>query len=241
VRIYGRLHELRPGYFYLIPAFVAHEDILRGTFTHQYLHFRLDDSYLLRIIDEYEPTFEIPGTPLLRDIFDRIAELCRGFELETDLPQAYEKKSSYIYWSQRYDNMSLPSKIEIGGYIRILLSSFISHSKKRQPVKNPRVAQGRLFMDRYFSEPIIIEEVAGHVGMRAESFIRAFRQEYNRTPHAYLMEKRINRAKNLLLLSSKSVKEVAGACGFKDSSYFCLMFKKYVSLSPGEFRRGGGI
>lgn len=236
VRIYDRLHDLRPGYFYMIPAFVAHEDILKGTFLHRYLHFRLDDAYLSDMLDGYDLAFEIPASPLLTGIFDRISVLCEGFELETPLPQVYENKSSYLFWSQRYDNLSLAERMELGGYIKVLLSMFMQCSVMRKPASNPRVNKGKVFIDKKFGEPITIEDVACHVGMRPESFIRAFRHEYNRTPYSYLMEKRINRAKNLLLLSTKSIKEITHDCGFRDQSHFCMVFKKATSTTPGRFR-----
>lgn len=241
VRIHGMINDLRPGYFYMIPAFAAHEDILRGSFRHQYLHFRLDDPLLSGLLDEYELIFEIPETKVLTDTFHRISELCAGFELESALPQEYERKTSYIYWTKRYESLGISERLELGGCIRVVLAEFIRKSKMRRRVRNPRVAQGRLFMDRHFCDPVIIEDVVTHVGMRPESFTRAFRKEYNRTPYAYLLEKRLNKAKNLLLLTAMSVKEVAMACGFRDVSYFCMVFKKNTSASPGEFRRGGGL
>lgn len=236
MRIYDRIHDLRPGYFYMIPAFVSHEDILNGAFLHRYLHFRLDDTNLSDIIDGYDMAFEIPASPLLIEIFDRISILCEGFELETPLPQAYENKSSYLFWSQRYDYLPPAIRMELGGHIRVLLSVFLQYSVRHKPVSNPRVSKGRAFMDNRFGEPITIEDVARHVEMRSESFIRAFRQEYNRTPYSYLLEKRINRAKNLLFLSTKSIKEISHDCGFNDPSHFCMVFKKATSTTPGRFR-----
>lgn len=236
VRIYDRIHDLRPGCFYMIPAFVAHEDILKGSFLHRYLHFRLDDTYLADMMDGYDLAFEIPASPFLIEIFDRISILCEGFELETPLPQAYENKSSYLFWSKRYDHLPIAVRMELGGYIKVLLSVFLQYSVMHQPALNPRVSKGRAFMDNRFGEPITIEDVARHVKMRPESFIRAFRQEYNRTPYSYLMEKRINRAKNLLLLSTKSIKEITHDCGFNDPSHFCMVFKRATSVTPGRFR-----
>ncbi len=241
VRIYGGLKVLHPGNFYLIPAFVAHEDILRGSFTHRYLHFRLDDDYMSEMMDGYNLAFEIPTSRLLTEVFDRISELCRGFELETALPQAYENKSSYLYWSQRYDSLPSAVKMELGGCVKILLSRFLQYSKARKSVSNLRAGKGRGYIDKKYVEPITIEDVARHVEMRPESFIRAFRKEFNRTPLSYLTEKRVNRAKNLLLLSNKSVKEITHDCGFRDPSHFCMVFRKATWLSPGEFRRGEGV
>lgn len=239
MNIYGKRHRLSSGHLYLIPAFVPHEDILEGEFRHFYLHFRLDDPYLNRITDKFDLAFEIPSTPLLKDIFGRFAELLPGFELHSSFPQVYEREKSYIAWTTRYENLPTAERMETEGYVRVLLSSFIRQSHRRPAVKNPRVARGRWFIDTNFGNPISIDSVASEVGMRTESFIRAFKQEFHQTPNSYLSEKRINKAKDLLLLTSLTIKEISAACGFRDPSYFCQAFKRNTSASPGEFRRGG--
>lgn len=241
MNIYGERRLLSPGHLYLIPAFVPHEDILDGEFRHFYLHFRLDDPYLNRITGKFDLAFEIPATPLLKDIFGRLAELLPGFELHTAFPQVYEREKSYITWTTRYENLPPSERIEAEGLVRVLLSSFIRESHRRPTVKNPRVAKGREFIDNNFKYPISIDSVASEVGMRTESFIRAFKLEFHQTPNSYLSEKRINKAKDLLLLTSLTIKEISAACGFRDPSYFCQAFKRNTSASPGEFRRGGVI
>lgn len=238
VFIYGNGHRIKSGYLYMIPAFVAHEDRLSGVFEHEYIHFRLDDPLVSSLFDGRRIAFEIPLTPCADIAFTRIGELCRGFELETPVPQKYEKKSSYMYWSQRYESLSIESRIEIGGCIRILLSDFMRHSVPSDSCDNPRVVRGKVYMDNNFSNPIIIEDVAREAGMKPESFTRAFRKFFGRTPLSYLNERRINSAKNLLLLSSLSVKEISAKCGFGDVSYFCQAFRKNTSMTPGQFRKG---
>ena len=44
---------------------------------------------------------------------------------------------------------------------------------------------------------------------------------------------------HLLQVSQLSVKEIAGACGFADCSYFCRIFREALGMSPGSFRRSG--
>ena len=46
-------------------------------------------------------------------------------------------------------------------------------------------------------------------------------------------------AVRLLQTTTASVKEIAAQCGFDDVSYFCKVFRKVHSLTPGEYRSGG--
>jgi AraC-like DNA-binding protein len=49
----------------------------------------------------------------------------------------------------------------------------------------------------------------------------------------------MTKAVRLLSSSAMSVKEIAAACGYSDSNYFCRIFKKNTGTSPGQFRRSG--
>ena len=55
-------------------------------------------------------------------------------------------------------------------------------------------------------------------------------------PHTYLIQKRLNTAKELLLDDSLSIQEIAARTGYPDSFSFSKQFKKYTSLTPREFR-----
>ncbi|HPU62820.1 MAG TPA: helix-turn-helix transcriptional regulator, partial [Mobilitalea sp.] len=52
----------------------------------------------------------------------------------------------------------------------------------------------------------------------------------------YINEYRIERAKELLLTSDKSISDIAEAVGFDNFSYFSTLFKKVTGLSPKEFK-----
>ena len=56
------------------------------------------------------------------------------------------------------------------------------------------------------------------------------------SPHQYLLELRLARARNLLEETSLSVKEVAQNAGFEDEHYFCRFFKQKTGRTPGQWR-----
>ncbi len=66
---------------------------------------------------------------------------------------------------------------------------------------------------------------------------RLFRRRTGMSPHEYLMQLRLKKAAALLLGSELAVSEVADACGFSDSNYFCRRFRRYAKMPPLEFRR----
>lgn len=67
-----------------------------------------------------------------------------------------------------------------------------------------------------------------------QSFVKAL----GITPQQYLMEKRLNLAKQILCTKNSNgltIKDIAGCCGFSDSLYFSRVFKNHVGLSPKEY------
>jgi Helix-turn-helix domain len=66
---------------------------------------------------------------------------------------------------------------------------------------------------------------------------RAFRQSIGLPPHQWLLQRRVDKAKQLLRDSRSPLAEVAADCGFADQSHFTRVFTRAVGISPGQWRR----
>lgn len=84
---------------------------------------------------------------------------------------------------------------------------------------------------------ISIEQIANACNLSRSYFIRAFRETTDRTPHQWLLEHRIDRARELLKRSDSPLSEIAIACGFSDQSHFTRTFSQIVGTPPGTWRR----
>ena len=82
-----------------------------------------------------------------------------------------------------------------------------------------------------------VAELARMCYMSEVSFRKKFRQYAGTTPSAYILKKKLQRAKRLLRSGIYSVAETAEAVGFDDPSYFSKVFKKHIGLLPGEYMR----
>jgi len=67
-----------------------------------------------------------------------------------------------------------------------------------------------------------------------------FRRHLRTTPAAYVLQRRIEYAKELLREGRLNVEEVAASCAFHDSSYFAAVFKRVTGTTPGSWRPGRG-
>jgi AraC-like DNA-binding protein len=84
---------------------------------------------------------------------------------------------------------------------------------------------------------VSIEAIANACNLSRSYFIRAFRETTDRTPHQWQLERRIERARDLLRHSDASLAEIATACGFADQSHFTRTFSQLVGVPPGAWRR----
>jgi AraC-like DNA-binding protein len=84
---------------------------------------------------------------------------------------------------------------------------------------------------------VSLSDLASACGLSAGHFSRAFKQTTGLPPHRWLMEQRLKRAKALLLDPSRTLSDVAAACGFADQSHFTRVFSGRVGATPGAWKR----
>jgi len=78
--------------------------------------------------------------------------------------------------------------------------------------------------------------MAKYCNLSKTYFIRKFQKKYGYSPLVYFNRLKIESACQLLLVSKRSVKEIAFALGFNDPLYFSRLFQKVMGTSPSEYR-----
>ena len=96
--------------------------------------------------------------------------------------------------------------------------------------------RARDLMDREYARPLDVSALARAALMSPAHFSRQFRAAYGETPHAYLMTRRIERAKALLRLGELSVTDVCVAVGFSSLGSFSARFTELTGESPTAYR-----
>lgn len=82
-----------------------------------------------------------------------------------------------------------------------------------------------------------LRQVAEICDLSLSHFARAFKQTFRKPPYQWLLERRIDKARDLLLNSRLPLADIAFQCGFTDQSGFNRSFKKICGATPGEWRR----
>ena len=80
-------------------------------------------------------------------------------------------------------------------------------------------------------------DLAGVVRLSTSYFFRAFRQTFGESPRAYIMQRRIRRAQELMLTSRLPLSQVALECGLCDQAHLCRVFRRIVGINPNAWRR----
>lgn len=84
---------------------------------------------------------------------------------------------------------------------------------------------------------ISLKSLADECRLSVSHFAKAFRESVGETPHQWLMQRRIDRSKDLLNEGRLPLAEIATVCGFADQSHFTRAFAQRVGVSPGAWRR----
>ena len=93
------------------------------------------------------------------------------------------------------------------------------------------------FADDYMSAPYAAERLK----MSEKRVYETVRNLTGLSFSEYLLSLRMNHAAMLLRTTDDSIGEVAAQCGYQVESTFYRLFKKYYTVSPGQFRRNGGV
>ena len=121
------------------------------------------------------------------------------------------------------------------------LAAAIAHAG-RQPIRGglpPRTMRRVLeYIETHLAENISIESLAAVAGLSMFHFARTFKQSAGQTPHGYVVQCRVRRAKGMLASTDLSLSEIAVAAGFSDQSHCARRFREHVGVSPRDYRWG---
>ena len=92
-------------------------------------------------------------------------------------------------------------------------------------------------MSTHLGREISLAFVASECRLSVSHFARSFKQCTGKPPHRWLLENRVDRAKELLIDAELPLAEIALECGFSDQSHFTRVFSRTVGTSPGTWQR----
>jgi AraC-like DNA-binding protein len=99
-----------------------------------------------------------------------------------------------------------------------------------------RLLRARAFMDECYDLPLDLEQISSQASFSRYHFLRLFRTAFDQTPHQYLIQRRMSRAKMLLAAGDLSITEICFAVGFQSLGSFSALFHRCAGYPPTEYR-----
>ncbi len=112
--------------------------------------------------------------------------------------------------------------------------SLIQHKGGLAPRQIRRVLE---YIEAHLTGELGLVELAALVELSPHYFGEAFRISTGRSPHRYVMERRVERARDLLWDEDRPIRDIAYAAGFSSQSHFTANFRRVTGVTPGRFRR----
>ena len=132
-------------------------------------------------------------------------------------------------------------KILIEASVHELLALQLHYSSHK--FSDPSVQKGkdvfhaiRTYLDETYLQEHSLKNIARHFGINEFSLKKGFREHYNTTVFDYLLNKRLEYARELLSSNHKTIQQVSTIVGYKYPNHFSVAFKKRFGISPVHFR-----
>lgn len=104
---------------------------------------------------------------------------------------------------------------------------------------NPaRLGRVTALIEARLGEEITLADLAREASLSPFHFARCFKAATGMPPHRYLLERRLQRARDMLTGTLASLAEIAAACGFCSQAHLTSAFKRVTGVTPGAFRSG---
>jgi AraC-like DNA-binding protein len=100
-----------------------------------------------------------------------------------------------------------------------------------------RISTARDWMEANYCSNSNLEHIASVASMNSQHFLRMFKQVYNITPHQYLIDLKLKKARQLLENNDLTINDICQSIGFESTFSFSVLFKSRFGLAPTHYRK----
>ncbi|MBI2843018.1 MAG: helix-turn-helix domain-containing protein [Armatimonadetes bacterium] len=140
-------------------------------------------------------------------------------------------------FSNLVDLASVSDEADLSSWLVSMLERIMDSIKEQRAYPNTVLLTAALqFMEARLADDISRDDAAAAACMSPSHFSRLVKDKFGRSFTEILTQMRIDRSKELLRLTDKSILQVCLDCGFNDQSYFTKVFQRYIGSTPREYR-----
>jgi AraC family transcriptional regulator len=187
------------------------------------------------------------GLPHMGVVLSLSANMASG-GLDFDSPATSEAMASDPVMQRLFDQLSRSGSDEsdddsaYADAIRVALAArwlklrSSEQSESTEALQKWRLKRVLAHIDENLGEAISLADLARAAGLSRMYFAARFRAATGLRPHDYLLQRRIDRAKELLSRTEETLVNIALDVGFQTQAHFTTVFKKFVGSTPGRWR-----
>ncbi|UZR98067.1 helix-turn-helix transcriptional regulator [Chondrinema litorale] len=195
------------------------------------LMFFMPDSFFQNFLLRY-PTLKIQDYKHV-NLQNKIIDLTNG----TTAIQAYFYSiSNYFAHENSASKQILHLKLEELSFNIFTQSEYKQLASYLSTLEENREAQLKLIMEENFASNLRLEEFAELCNMSLSTFKRQFTKLYNAPPAKWLLSRRLQLSKKLLIHSDKNINEISFIAGFESPSHYSRVFKNTYHCNPLKYR-----
>lgn len=208
LEVCGQEIALEPGMITLTPANTPATYRYRGASEHLCAHFALDDSAA-----DYRPTW------ISHPLGEEAAAYRHRLERVVQLQSAEPRHADAVLWSILWDLSNRRYGPDTADALPAALTDAIG------------------FIDSHIQQNIRVRDIADHVGYSHNHLTRMFREHLDTTVIAFLRTRRMERARHLLIHSSRPIGDIGRDVGLPDPQQFNKSFRMFFGKSPSAQRQ----
>ena len=160
-----------------------------------------------------------------------IISLGKGNSIGGLLPELYNMFHKQTGYSEVCRHLAL-------GIYFLLQRKFLERVANPKQLKRERLVFKILdYLNEHYAENLSLDKISEHFFISKSNLSHYFKRETGLSPIQYIMQRRIGEAQSLLVETSLPIQEIEFQLGFNDSAHFSKMFKKYVGVTPNEYRK----
>lgn len=118
----------------------------------------------------------------------------------------------------------------------VLARSSAAGAETSNALATPQIGCILLHIEQNLDGDLSLAALAGVAGLSPSHFARRFKATIGDAPHQYVLARRVNGAKRLLLESDLPLAEIAAALGFSSQAHLTGIFGRTVGMTPGAYR-----
>ena len=218
---YRQLQKLPLGGIAITPAKVMHSAIVdEGS---EFIILHLNPEFVTKSVYGFLRQHQSALKPLLVQSDPLIQSIGTTLKTEIEFAQC-----------DRFYTESLLSALSVH-LLKRYTTSKQTLQKRNSKLSSQKLSYALSYIDAHLCDAIQLEDLANVLHMSRYYFCRLFKQSVGITPYQYLLQQRVERAKQLLQRQELSLVDVALACGFANQSHFTKHFKQQTGVTPRAY------